>query len=344
MEETLYTDLIAKYLSGNIAEAEREMLWTWVEADAEHRHFFDQMVQLWGMSDDYEEASYPTDTGEAWSKLESRLFGGTAGFSVEPHQPSNKIVRLSIKRAWMAAAAVILLAISVSIWLYTRSIPQDHLVVYQTGAQERRMIELPDQSKVWLNENTRLSFHTDFTQRLVELEGEAFFDVEHLDGKQFKILSDGAETTVWGTSFNVRAYPSETKIEVTVETGKVSLKDQHKTDQGVLLEKGETGVYIKQTQEVIETAQPISNADAWKTQQLNFDDANVEEVVQAVERYFNVQIELEIKNAESCTFTTTQPLDSPNLDNIFEQMEFLWGVQIEKQDSTYIIRGEGCKN
>ena len=52
MEETLYTDLIAKYLSGNIAAAERETLWAWVESDTQNQHFFDQMVQLWGMSSD----------------------------------------------------------------------------------------------------------------------------------------------------------------------------------------------------------------------------------------------------------------------------------------------------
>ncbi|MFN7119536.1 MAG: FecR family protein [Saprospiraceae bacterium] len=344
MEETLYTDLIAKYLSGNMSATERESLWTWIEADTENRQFFDQMVQLWGMSGDYEEAAYPADTAQAWSKLEGRLFGGAVATATEVPQPSNKIVRLSIKRAWMAAAAVILLTISVGIWLYQNPFSTgNQVIVYETKAQERRMIELPDHSKVWLNENTRLSFDTVFTERVVILEGEAFFDVEHLDGKPFTIVSGEAETRVLGTTFNVRAYPSEAKVEVTVETGKVALQDKKNTQKKVLLEAGKSGFFDKQTQEVKEVEQAISNADAWKTQRLDFDDTPIEEVVQALERYFDIEMTIENEAIMNCRYSITQPYDTPSLPEVIDGLEFVLNLQIEKQDSVYIIRGEGCK-
>lgn len=343
MEETLYTDLIAKYLSGNMTATERELLWAWVETAAENRHFFDQMVQLWGISGDSEETSYSADTTQAWSKLEQRLFGGAPIVALESPPSSTKMVRLSIKRAWMAAAAVILLAISVSIWLYQSPVSTNTPIVYETQAQERRMIELPDHTKVWLNENTRLSFNSAFTERIVTLEGEAFFDVAHLNGKPFTIISGAAETQVLGTSFNVRAYPTEEKVEVTVETGKVALKDKKNTEKKVLLEAGKSGFFNKKTEEVKVVEQAITNADAWKTQQLDFNDTPIQEVVQSLERYFGIEMVIANESILNCKFTITQPFDSPSLPEVISGLEFMFDLQIEERDSIYIIRGEGCK-
>ncbi len=344
MEETLYTDLIAKYLSGNIAIAERETLYEWIESDAANKQFFDQMVQLWGMSSDSPAENYETDTQAAWSKLEGRLFGEAKEIPVVPFKPSSKIRTLSIKRGWIAAAAVILLLISVSIWLYQNPISaEQQQMVYQTGVQERRSIELPDGSTIWLNENTRLSFNKKFAPRVVELEGEAFFEVKHQDGEPFTIQSGGAETQVLGTSFNVRAYPSEAKVEVTVETGKVALSVKADKARKIILIPGETGVFDKQTQEVAEVAQVITNADAWKTQRLDFRNMDTKNIIAAMERYFDVDIQVENEKIYDCDLSMTQPLDAPKLENIFEQMKFAWSVQIEKQDSTYIIKGKGCK-
>ena len=51
---------------------------------------------------------------------------------------------------------------------------------------------LPDGSRVWLNENSSLTFDTNFLDRTVVLEGEAFFDVTKMEGKKFEILSGDA--------------------------------------------------------------------------------------------------------------------------------------------------------
>lgn len=343
MEYTLHTDLIAKYLSGNIEAKEREQLLAWVAAAVENRKFFDQMVELWGMSADYEENQFSTDTASAWSKLEAKLFGGAAETPIIEMQPklSNKIVHLSIKRARWAAAAVILLAISVGIWIYSK--PSDNqTIVYQTGANERQQYTLPDSSKIWLNENTRLSFDKNFEQRVVQLEGEAFFDVKHLEnGTKFTIHSGDASTTVWGTTFNVRAYPAENQVEVTVKTGKVALSDVKDVKKTRFLVAGKAGVFDKKTAEVKLVANPLENVDAWKMQQLEFDDTPMSEVVQTLERYYNVTIKVENPTILSCPINIDK--DSPNWQQMMRTIEFLLPVKIEKQDTVYIIRGNGCK-
>ncbi len=341
MEETLYTDLIASYLSGNIEAAEREQLWAWVEADAANRTFFDEMVQLWGMSADTKRENFATDTQVAWSKVESRLFGNAINTPIVTLQPqsSKKIVPLSIKRGWWAAAAVLLLAMAASIWMYVQPF-ENQTIVYETSENERRLYTLPDSSKIWLNENTRLSFDKNFEQRIVQLEGEAFFNVTDLDGKQFMIRSGEATTTVWGTTFNVRAYPTEKNVEVTVETGEVALSKTKNANKTVLLKAGKSGVFDKKTEEVKLVEEEIENADAWKTQQLEFDETPMSEVVQTMERYYGVTIKVENPAILSCPLNLAK--DSPNLQQMIKTIEFSLPVQIEKQDSIYIIRGKGC--
>ena len=60
-----------------------------------------------------------------------------------------------------------------------------------------------------------------------------------------KIISGKATTTVLGTSFNVRAYPDEEKIEVAVETGVVELQESEKVTNKVKLVAGNSGYFNK---------------------------------------------------------------------------------------------------
>lgn len=344
MDDAIYIELIAKYLSGNITPEEREQLMAWVEEVPANRSFFEEMIQLWSISGRYK-APFDTNSNYAWDTLEERLFGG-GGATIEEMNPSSdktstKIVRLSIKKVILRAAAVILAAIAVSVWLFSDfGKGQDQMVVIETSQKERKQLELPDGSTIWLNENTRLSYDQNFDERVVQLEGEAFFDVAHQQGKTFTILSGGAATTVLGTTFNVRAYPGEARIEVTVATGKVALKKADIPQEQVLLEAGKSGVFDKQTAEVRVIENQISNADAWKTQRLEFDSTLMRDVIPAVERFYGVNIELANEDLLDCPLTSST---GPEFEDFEATLNFMGKFQMTKHDNVYVITGPGCK-
>lgn len=346
MNDALYMDLIAKYLSGNIETAEREQLMTWVESTPENRTFFAEMMQLWGISGHYED-HFPTDAETEWRKLENRLFGEEIA-TISPksssiEKTSAKIVRLSIKQVAFRVAAVILLAIAGSVWWFSDfGNNQNQTIAVATAAEERKMLELPDGSTIWLNENTNVSYEAAFDERIVQLEGEAFFNVAEMDGKPFTIFSGGATTTVLGTSFNVRAYPQETRVEVTVETGKVALRKAKDEAAKVLLTRGESGVFDKQAQTTAVIEQQISNADAWKNQQLDFSDTPMSEAILVLERYFSIDIEVKDQNILKCPVSGNYK--NPSLQTIIDAWEFALTLEIEQQDSSrYLIQGAGCQ-
>lgn len=101
-------------------------------------------------------------------------------------------------------------------------------------------VRLPDGSTVWLNCASSLYYSNSFSgnERLVRLEGEAFFDITQ-DGRPFKVLANGTEIRVMGTKFNVKAYQKEGIMRTTLLEGSVNIKSKEKTET---LKAGEEAV------------------------------------------------------------------------------------------------------
>lgn len=344
MENTKYTDLIGRHLSGHITAGERAELMAWVEADGANRAFFDEMIRLWSVSGEYEEEPFPADAQKAWAAFEQKLeqrFPLNGGASPEKAAPEAKIARMRPLRVALRYAAAIVLLLSAGYWLFIAESGSDSQVaIIQAGAGEQRELELPDGSTVVLNENSELVYAQAFKERRVKLSGEAFFQVAKLNGKSFTIDAEGTTTTVLGTSFNVRAYPSEEKVEVSVKTGIVALQKAKDNQQKVILEADQAGAYDKQKEVVQKTL--ISNADAWKTSRLDFDSIPLSAVVEALERYFNADIEVANPQLLNCTFKGQ--FQKPELKEVLDALAFTMVLEVEKQNGIYRLSGDasGC--
>ncbi len=341
-EETKYLELLAGYMSGNISPEEQKVLLDWVDADIGNKKFFDETVQLWNISGDYEEPDFETDVAQAWNKVEPQL----SKEEKSSIPKSAKVVPLSNFRSILRIAVVALLLITAGWWLVQNVFQgaEPTMIAFQTGEQEKEEVILPDGSKVWLNENSLLSYNEDFEIRIVQMEGEAFFDVEQLDEKPFVIHSGGARATVLGTTFNVRAYPNESKIEVTVETGKVALAPMNDDEgQSVVLAAGNSGVFDKTEEKVEQEEATISNAASWKTHRLEYSRTPLDQVIQSLERHFEVSFEIPNENIFSgnCEFNAT--FDQPKLEEVLKILEYAMNLQIEKSENSVILTGEGCE-
>jgi ferric-dicitrate binding protein FerR (iron transport regulator) len=283
----------------------------------------------------------------AWAKIENRIEMAPATNPpiIKPEtsqaRKSAKIIPLSkIVWRWSAAAAILLL-IGVFFWRTDRGQDMPQLVEIQTFDKEKTEIILPDSSRVWLNENSKLVYDQTFGQRHVTLEGEAFFEVERLEDRPFQITSGGATTTVLGTSFNVRAYPEEDKIEVTVKTGKVALAVTKQAGTSVLLEAGESGIFDKKEETVAVAENVLINADAWKTAQFVFDEALAKDIIEALEQYFDINIAVSDPMILNCHYSTN--LSRPVLPEALENLAFGLGLELKETDGGYLLSGKGCQ-
>ena len=177
--------LTSKYLTGELTDTEREELFAWVNTSEVNKAAFDEMQEIWSLSADVEE-DFEADVSVAWDKVSKRTIVKEA-----------KIVRYPWSKQLLRIAAVIFVVIG-AYWVVENWIRTAPDIVHQTAANEKTQITLPDGSQVWLNENTKIAYAEKFDPRVVKLEGEAFFDVEHLDENQpFEITSGETKTTVF---------------------------------------------------------------------------------------------------------------------------------------------------
>ncbi len=333
-----YSALAAKYLAGQVSPAEEQDLFAWTDANPDHQKLFEEWTQTWALTEGAAASPFETDLGAAWAKVEVAI---SKAKPLTEERPSTKIVRLSKTMQRWSVAAAVLFAVAAATWWFNRQPLQPQLVEIQTFAKEKREVWLPDSSHVWLNENSKLAYDPRFEQRHVNLEGEAFFEVVRMVERPFEIRSGDATTTVLGTSFNVRAYAAEDKIEVTVKTGKVALSSNKAKHSPVLLTPGETGVFLKKEEKVEVAVLQMENADAWKTQQLSFDDEKMAQVITSLERYFDVDIEVADPSLLECPYTSDFP--QPDLESILTVIGSTIGFEFSKTEKGYLLTGDGCR-
>jgi len=337
MKEEQKLNSIAKYLSDNSDSTEREELFAWVKEDPANKALLEDSMEVWEASEPAE-LEFQPNIEAAWNKMDNRLQ------TARETSPSEAIIRpISFFKLWMriAAAAVILLGIA---WWQYPNFSGGEMIERQTVAQEKTTIDLPDGSKVWLNQHSSLQYEKSFDKRVVYLEGEAFFEVAKKNGKSFEIFAGDSKTSVLGTSFNVRAYPEENKVEIAVETGKVDFSAENDAEENVLLTKGEFATYTKSSQEVQKLTLAKLNAAAWKKGALQFDNTNLAEVVESIERYYDIEIEVTNSEIFNCIWSITKTHNKPVLEELFEMLEYTNGLKIEQiSNTTFSFSGTGCE-
>ena len=173
--------------------------------------------------------------------------------------------------------------------------------------------------------------------RLVQLTGDAFFDVESDSIRPFVISTQEVEIEVLGTSFYVDSRASQTAIQVIVESGTVAMRSNN---QEVIIEAGEIGIYDKQTGNLSKNQNEDPNYLAWKTDIFVFDSTDLESVVFALNRKFHAQISLAGNNLNDCQLNATY--DRQSLDAIIKIIEQTLGITATYNGDQIILSGDTC--
>lgn len=228
---------------------------------------------------------------------------------------TSKKTTIRLWRWTSAVAAMLVIATGLILWQYMATDIKIITVAYGKTQQVR----LPDNSTVWLNAGSTLQYPAHFSSktRTVRLNGEAFFSVVHNVHIPFIVSTDKASIIVLGTSFDVSAFQSDHHLRVTVSTGKVGVRAGQKT---IILLPGQRAVIDKITDNV-KTIKVSTNAiAAWRQQRLLFDDQPLSEVIQALERKYDVQIE--IQNKQLLSEHITMHLDNQPLSDVLNALSY----------------------
>lgn len=164
-------------------------------------------------------------------------------------------------------------------------------MVIPRGGQFKIVLE--DGTNVWLNAASKLRFPTAFGDdiRVVEVEGEAYFEVTEDQRRPFRVKTNQQTITVLGTSFNVKGYPDEPHMTTTLLTGSVKIADNRQPETYTLT----PGQQIRLEEDgsaKIFNVDP-SDALAWKEGLFKFDGIGIEEALRQFARWYDVDIQYE---------------------------------------------------
>jgi ferric-dicitrate binding protein FerR (iron transport regulator) len=252
---------------------------------------------------------------------------------------------------WLAAASLIAIALVAVLWMYSKGVFSPDKLISQnetTAPKEytgKQMISLPDGSTVVLNEGSKFSYSTDAfgtKSREVFLEGEGYFDVQHNPEAPFIVHTGRVNTKVLGTAFNVKAYPGQEEIVVTVARGLVQVGDdeEHIYDK---ISPDEQIIVDVASNEFVKKNTDAKEALAWQNNFLILHDVDMEEAAKIIGEKFNVQITLENEALKKCRIDGTF-LNDEGLNEVLGLIGEVLNIKFTvEKNGNVILRGKGCK-
>jgi transmembrane sensor len=302
MEQKDIDILLVNYLAGKASEEEIVRLEEWIKSSSQNRTYFLQIKNLWETS------------GKPFEPLD--ISSQKAMQTVFNHIHRHPI------RIWtllQRTAAIFFIPFILGSFLWGRhsntgnkpgiSEPAVYNEVFAAYGT-RSVLKLSDGSRVWLNSGSSLSYPDKFTaqNRVVTLKGEAYFEVQSDVSHPFIVQTQSVNVRATGTMFNVQAYTSGRKTQITLVKGKVSVGkgswEHHFSDIAQLKPSQHleydavSGIKELKTEDVCQYT-------AWKDGKLIFRKEPLKDVVEKISQLYNVEIELQGKDLQDYQYRAT---------------------------------------
>ncbi|WP_236970185.1 FecR family protein [Membranihabitans marinus] len=272
--------LYQKYIDRTCSDAELEELFDLLKSEENIHKVRSVLQNNWGSNNRVEEL-----TTLDWDTFLKKTDQKKSNSNSSPLKKKHWMTPLSI-------AAGLLLIVGLAAWFWLH---REVIVIYETGYGEVKEIQLNDNSYVRLNANSKMYWDENWafrSHRKVQIEGEAFFDVAHLNGNQFLVETPDLTVQVTGTTFNVSN--RREKTEVFLESGKVFLQLNPGTESDILafdkkklmkasleMVPGDQFTYSSTTEEIVQhDNRTIEQVASWKTGSLIFKDIPLKVVFQ----------------------------------------------------------------
>jgi transmembrane sensor len=283
---------LLRFIEGDCSPAEAAQLATWIAADPARGALLNELQAVWRLTGGGR-ATRSWDVAAARKRL---------------HPPRFRI-------ALRIAAAIAVIVAGAAAWrLLPSSAPYRE---YVTAPGQRSQITFRDGTYILLAVDSRLRVPRDYGvhQRMVELEGEAYFVVRHDSARPFLVRTARGTAEDLGTEFDVRAYRDE-DLAVVVAKGQVVLRGPE-----LRLRPRERAVIDARGVATHTRGVAVDRYVAWTRGALRFDDVPLRSVILQLDRWYDLDIQLD--DTSLARERLTIAFDTPSAD---EALAALAGV------------------
>jgi ferric-dicitrate binding protein FerR (iron transport regulator) len=346
-EKEFMDDLIAKYMANSISSDEWKQLMEWVDENKNNQQYFDQSREIW-LAAKINNNKPEFDYRPAFQK-----------FVKKAEIKSEKAIR-RIQVTFAKVAAIIVIAFLSGILFQSllqktnSNISQFQEISVPLGSRSK--VRLPDGTSVVLNAGSTIRYRMDYgaKQRLVYLDGEGFFEVAKDKKRPFIVKTEFIDVKALGTTFNVKAYSADNKVETAlveglVEIQRTKVKSGNKDEKNIVLLKPKQRYTFLKTEgmipeqvhtkavsqeEKIERINKIQVVDArrcyisenvnlvqdisWKDKRWVISREQLGELAIKLGRRYDVTISFEDENLKNYSFTGT--LEDESLEQVLKVM------------------------
>ncbi len=238
------------------------------------------------------------------------------------HQKKSTPKVISLYKKWaMRVAAILVLALGISM-AFEFLQPKKQIAEFGNTVA----CTLPDNSQVILNAGSEIKYKKwkwD-TNRNIDLKGEAYFKVAK--GRRFEVTTNLGKVAVLGTQFNVKS--RKNRFDVSCYEGRVKVNYR---DMQIILTHGQSVTFENgtQTNNLIKVQEP-----EWINQQLAFNKENIQNLLEEVQRQYNINIELKTKDTNALF---TGKLPAKNLDQALQIIGTTYNLKATKVSENKII-------
>ena len=284
------SELIIKYLQGQLDEQGINDFYSWVNENAENKKVFFETKAIY---DACHSNKMHDDIDKSWNRLLKKK-----------NNRQKKIKWLQFGNY----AAVSFITVCLTSLFLTLNREEDKIATRYIGGDglNADIVELPDGTQVCLGSKTVFYYENDYgkRQRTVYLEGEAYFIVAKQKDKPFIVKTKEQNIEALGTKFNVTAYASDSLLTTTLLEGVVRLTTDNISHQAVL-RPNQQFIYNRNTHLTDIKKVDAKQFTAWTTGYYYFPEQSLEAMLYRLSHVYGVQFTVESEALNKRTFTGT---------------------------------------
>ncbi len=316
-------NIIARHLAGETNDDDKSALNEWLSGNKKNQFLLDRLAEIWQHN-----PQSLSRSGSIYKTFKNRL----GQYKKEKSKFLYYFLRI--------AASVLLLAGTIAIIYNNYPAGRTDITTCQeisVPRGSRTLILLPDSSKIWLSNNSKIKYPNQFVggKRELELSGEAYFEVTPNSDNPFIVKIGPDRIKVLGTKFSVTSYPEDGRIRADLLSGSIQLDiNQRKGSESFksfLVKPSQSVVYEKASGRLSVSEIPEGFFDYWKNGVYSFKNESLESLAQRIYRIYNVNIVFEDDLLKDKRFSGTLSID----DNIFTFMEAVKRTSLDPVDYRY---------
>ena len=304
--------LAEKFLNDTATEQEREELFDWMYDSASLHAMIDADLKN-------------SDNAMPESKRR-RIYTEIVNAEHEQkiQQPHHRI-----NTTWLLAAACVTMAFvigAMAYWQSASSKPYNAPLEARTEAAARTQLTLPDGTQVYINSMSKLTYihDTDKKARIVNLEGEGYFEVAPDKNNPFTIVTNGMSLLCLGTKFDIKNYEDDNTAKVILREGSVKVSSGK---QEILMKPGTCVTYNKTTGALTSADVQRESATDWIRGATYYKNESLENIANELSRNYGTRVVISSPEISKVTFSGY--LGKTSLNDVLRALSMASGINYE---------------